>query len=131
MTFDDAQKGGEPARTRPSGRRRRARQEPEQSREADDGARSESVGPQAAGISFDQLTRKVEKWIEVDEDREVPATKRELPPIEALEPSTFVRWRFKGTLMKMYAGQRYSFVFETDAAPSYWNPADSAWCCRR
>jgi hypothetical protein len=25
---------------------------------------------------------------------------------------------------KLYPGQRYSFVFETDAAPLYWNPAD-------
>jgi hypothetical protein len=80
----------------------------------------------AAGISFEQLTRKVEKWIDVDEEREVPATKRELPPIEAVEPPTFVRWRFTGTLVKMHPGQRYSFLFETDAAPSYWNPADQA-----
>ena len=26
--------------------------------------------------------------------------------------------------MNMWPGQRYSFVFETDAAPSYWNPID-------
>lgn len=78
----------------------------------------------AAGISFDQLTRKVEKWIDVEEDREVPVTKPEPPPIEAVEPPTFVRWKFKGTSVKLYSGQRYSFVFETDAAPSYWNPAD-------
>jgi hypothetical protein len=78
----------------------------------------------AAGISFDQLTRKVEKWIEIDEEREVPAKKPELPPIAAVEPPTFVRWKFKGTTVSLYAGQRYSFVFETDAAPSYWNPAD-------
>src|SRR5437660_8273019 len=24
----------------------------------------------------------------------------------------------------MHPGQRYSFVFETDASPSYWNPAE-------
>ncbi len=78
----------------------------------------------AAGISFDQLTRKVEKWTEVDELREAPAKKREQPPIEAVEPPTFVRWKFTGTTVRLYPGQRYSFVFETDAAPSYWNPAD-------
>lgn len=78
----------------------------------------------AAGISFDQLTRKVEKWIDVEEDREVPTIKPEPPPIEAVEPPTFVRWKFKGTSVNLYPGQRYSFVFETDAAPSYWNPAD-------
>ncbi len=78
----------------------------------------------AAGISFDQLTRKVEKWTEAEESKEVPAIKRELPPIEAVEPPTFVRWKFAGTAVKLYPEQRYSFVFETDAAPSYWNPAD-------
>ena len=44
MTFDGAQQGGEPARTRPSWRRRRARHEPDQSREAD-----ESRGPDPSG----------------------------------------------------------------------------------
>jgi hypothetical protein len=78
----------------------------------------------AAGISFEQLTRKVEKWTEVEESHEVHASKREQPPIEAVEPPTFVRWKFTGTSVKLYPGQRYSFVFETDAAPSYWNPAD-------
>lgn len=78
----------------------------------------------AAGVSFEQLTRKVEKWTEVEEDREVSAGKPEPPPIEAVEPPTFVRWKFAGTNIRLYPGQRYSFVFETDAAPSYWNPAD-------
>src|SRR5262249_42597428 len=46
----------------------------------------------AAGISFEQLTRKIEKWTEVEEDQEGPVKKLEkpeLPPIEALEPPTF------------------------------------------
>jgi hypothetical protein len=50
--------------------------------------------------------------------------KHDLPPIEAVEPPTFVRWKFAGTNVKLFPGQRYSFVFETDAAPSYWNPGD-------
>lgn len=79
----------------------------------------------AAGINFEQLTRNVEKWIDVEEEQKVPA-KPVLQPIAAVEPPTFVRWRFKGTLMKMHPGQRYSFLFETDAAPSYWNPADQS-----
>jgi hypothetical protein len=80
----------------------------------------------AAGISFDQLTRKVEKWTEVEEEQKVPATRDrpEPPPIEAAEPPTFVRWKFAGPSVKLYPGQRYSYIFETDAAPSYWNPAD-------
>jgi hypothetical protein len=78
----------------------------------------------AAGISFEQLTRKVEKWTEVEEVKPAPASKRELPPIEAKEPPTFVRWRFAGDNVKLYPGQHYSFVFETDAHPSYWNPGD-------
>jgi len=78
----------------------------------------------AAGISFEQLTRKVEKWTEVEEEQEVRANRPEPPPIEAVEPPTFVRWKFTGTNVKLWPGQRYSFVFETDAAPHYWNPAD-------
>jgi hypothetical protein len=82
----------------------------------------------AAGISFEQLTRKVEKWTEVEEDKDVSARRKheriEPPPIESVEPPTFVRWKFAGTGVKLYPGQRYSFVFETDAPPSYWNPAD-------
>ena len=78
----------------------------------------------AAGISFEQLTRKVEKWTEVEETQKVTARKIEPPPIEAVEPPTFVRWKFTGTNVKLYPSQRYSFVFETDAAPSYWSPED-------
>jgi hypothetical protein len=78
----------------------------------------------AAGINFEQLTRKVEKWRTIEEDREVSVRKPELPPIEAVEPPTFVRWKFKGVTVKLYPSQRYSFVFESDAAPSYWDPAD-------
>src|SRR5207244_2433743 len=48
----------------------------------------------------------------------------EPPPIEAVEPPTYVRWKFAGTSVRLWPGQRYSFVFETDASPSYWNPAD-------
>lgn len=78
----------------------------------------------AAGVSFEQLTKKVEKWTEVEEAKDAPATKTEPIPIEAVEPPTFVRWKFKGETVKLYPGQRYSFVFETDAAPSYWDPAN-------
>lgn len=78
----------------------------------------------AAGMSFEQLTRKVEKWVDVEEEKQVSATRRELPPIEAKEPPTFVRWRFSGESIKLFPGQRYSYLFETDAAPSYWSPED-------
>lgn len=78
----------------------------------------------AAGISFEQLTRKVEKWTETEEEKEVRASRPEPPPIDAVEPPTFVRWKFTGTNVKLWPGQRYSFVFETDAAPQYWNAAD-------
>jgi len=80
----------------------------------------------AAGVSFEQLTRKVEKWVVAEEEQKVPAIRRVLPPIEAVEPPTFVRWKFAGTTIRMSPGQRYSFVFETDAAPSYWNPGDQS-----
>src|SRR5207248_1024617 len=80
----------------------------------------------AAGINFDQLVRKVEKWIDVDEEKEVRVTRPEPPPIAAVEPPTFIHWRFAGTLMKMHPGQRYSFLFETDAQPKYWDLANPA-----
>lgn len=80
----------------------------------------------AAGISFEQLTKKVEKWTEVEQTKEVSVTKTEPAPIEAVEPPTFVRWKFKGEIVRLFPGQRYSFVFETDAAPSYWDPANQA-----
>jgi hypothetical protein len=80
----------------------------------------------AAGISFEQLTRKVERWVDIEETRDAPGTKPELPPIEAVEPPTFVRWKFGGISVKLHPGQRYSFLFETDASPAYWNPGDQA-----
>jgi hypothetical protein len=80
----------------------------------------------AAGLSFEQMIRKVEKWVEVEEEMKAPVQKRELVPIAAVEPPTFVRWRFNGTVVKLHPGQRYSYLFETDASPSYWNPADPA-----
>lgn len=78
----------------------------------------------AAGISFEQLTRRVEKWADVEEEQETTAGRPEPPPIEPVEPPTFVRWKFKRPEIKLHPGQRYSYVFETDASPSYWNPAD-------
>jgi hypothetical protein len=78
----------------------------------------------AAGVSFEQLTRKVEKWVDVEEEREERATKPEPPPIAPQEPPTFIRWKFGGTTLKLYPGQRHSAVFETDAPPSYWTPGD-------
>jgi hypothetical protein len=38
----------------------------------------------AAGISFNQLARKVEKWTDGEYEREVRATRPEPPPIERL-----------------------------------------------
>lgn len=80
----------------------------------------------AAGISFEQLTRKVEKWVTIEEEKKVPVGPKEPVPIEAHEPPTFIRWKFAGTEAKLHPGQRYSFVFETDAAKSYWKPEDLA-----
>lgn len=80
----------------------------------------------SAGISFEQLTRKVEKWKEVEEERPATAIKPEPPPIPSQEPPTFVRWKFTGTQIQMYPGQRHSGVFETDARPDYWKADDQA-----
>ncbi|HXA16714.1 MAG TPA: hypothetical protein VN380_06975 [Thermoanaerobaculia bacterium] len=94
---------------------------------ADDGESISTLIKQylkSAGISFEQLTRKVEKWVEVDVDKDGPALRPEPPPIEAVEPPTFVRWKFVGTTVKLYPGQRYSYLFETDASPACWNPGD-------
>lgn len=80
-----------------------------------------------AGISFEQITRKVKKWVDVEEDRPARALNKDLAPITSVEPPTFVRWRLagsNGSTVKLHPGQKYSFVFETDAYPAYWNPAD-------
>lgn len=76
------------------------------------------------GVSFEQFKHRLVKWTEVDVEKEVPVSKPQPAPIEPQEPPTFVRWKFGGTVIKLYPGQKYSYVFETDAAPSYWNPAD-------
>lgn len=80
----------------------------------------------AVGISFDQMTRKVEKWVDAEEERKAPVPRPPLPPIESVEPPTFVRWRFKGEKLTLYPGQKHSAVFETDAAPIYWDPINQA-----
>ena len=80
----------------------------------------------AAGVSFEQLVRKVEKWVEVDEERPSGRIKPELVPIVAQEPPTFVRWRFKGTSFSLHPGDKYAFTFETDAPAFYWLPGDPA-----
>lgn len=82
-----------------------------------------------AGINFDQLTKKVQKWTDVEEEIEAEAKKKrntptELPPIPAVDPPTFARWRIQREAITLYPGQRYSYVFETDAPPSYWTPDD-------
>jgi len=79
-----------------------------------------------AGIEFDKFIRRMEIWKEVEEDGEGPSkpVPVEPPPIEAQNPPTFIRWKFSGTSARMYPGQKYSWVFETDAPPDFWNDAD-------
>ena len=90
----------------------------------------------AAGLSFEQMIRKVEKWVEIDEERPGRATRQELIPIAASEPPTFVRWRFKGTVFNLYPGQRHAFLFETDAGAIVLEPCrpcrlqDQSHCAR-
>jgi len=82
------------------------------------------------GLDFDKFTKRIQHWKELEEQKEVPTggpgPKEEPPPIEAQEPPTFIRWRFKGDTARMYPGQKYSWVFETDAPAHYWNDADPA-----
>jgi len=77
-----------------------------------------------AGVSFDQITRKVEKWADVSESQQGAAPKKELLPIQWQEHPTFVRWKFAGPVLRLYPGQRHSAVFETDAPPAFWNAVD-------
>jgi hypothetical protein len=80
----------------------------------------------AAGVSFEQLTQRIEKWTETDQEQPGvgPKPRPEPPPIPAQEPPTFVRWKFAHETLKMYPGQRHSAVFETDARPDYWRADD-------
>jgi hypothetical protein len=78
----------------------------------------------AAGINFDHLTRKVEKWTNEFQEKSGSKRKSELPPITPEEPPTMIRWMFTGESVKLSPGQKYSPVFETNAPPAYWNPED-------
>jgi hypothetical protein len=78
----------------------------------------------ASGVSFEQLTRKLEKWTEVEEERPGRRERPEPPPIEAHDPPTFVRWKFGSGTATVFPGQRASFIFETDAPSRFWNPGD-------
>lgn len=78
----------------------------------------------SAGVNFDHITHKVRKLIEAEESRPGKNSKSELPPIASVDPPTFVRWKFQGDKIKLSPGQRYSYFFETDAAPHYWDMSD-------
>lgn len=85
-----------------------------------------------AGVSLDTMTRKVKEKIDIEEETtgEGPVARkqksREAPvppaPIAAVDNPTFLRWRLLTRNVKMYPGQRYSWVFETDAPAPIWNP---------
>jgi len=81
-----------------------------------------------SGLDFDKFTKRLQQWRELEEEKDtkVTAVGLEPPPIEAQEPPTFIRWRFRNEIAKMYPGQKYSWLFETDAPPHYWNDADPA-----
>jgi hypothetical protein len=80
-----------------------------------------------AGIEFEKFVKRIQVWKEIEEEGEGP-TKPEKPaaepPIEAQEPPTYIKWKFKGASARMWPGQKYSWLFETDAPPHYWNDAD-------
>jgi hypothetical protein len=78
------------------------------------------------GIPFETITRRMETWRKVEEEREEHTVggKDPPPPIVAQDPPTFIKWKFKSEPARMYPGQKYSWLFETDAPPSYWDPKD-------
>ncbi|MBA3464253.1 MAG: hypothetical protein H0T46_30135 [Deltaproteobacteria bacterium] len=79
-----------------------------------------------AGIEFDKFIKRMEIWKTIEEEGDGPSKKTppELVPIKAVEPPTYIQWKFKGESVKMWPGQKYSWLFETDAPPHYWNDAD-------
>ena len=82
-----------------------------------------------SGLDFDKFTKRIQQWMEVEEEKDQKTKPEDLepPPIEAKEPPTFIRWRFKSQgPARMLPGQKYSWVFETDAPSHYWNDADPA-----
>jgi hypothetical protein len=81
-----------------------------------------------SGLDFEKFLSRIRQWKEVEEEKEISTKREQLdpPPIEAQEPPTFIRWRFKSETARMHPGQRYSWVFETDAPSHYWNDADPA-----
>ena len=48
--------------------------------------------------------------------------KAPLEPIPINDPPTMINWRITHPEIHMYPGQRYSWTFETDAPPQYWDP---------
>jgi hypothetical protein len=80
------------------------------------------------GFSFETAARVIKRTRDVFEEQEADRQvgDRNLPPIQAKEPPTFVRWRTPpGRTIKVYPGKRTSFLLETDAHQSYWDPTDA------
>lgn len=72
-------------------------------------------------------TRKVPGWEQVEREVDDGRRKPKKPkPIPSQIPPTILRWAVKRPMVKMWPGQRYSFVLETDAPPDWYQPDDPA-----
>lgn len=86
---------------------------------------------QKQDIKFNTLqrkrTRKVAAWQDIEREVEDGRDEPKKPkPIPSKIPPTFLRWAVKRPMVKMWPGQRYSFVLETDAPPDWYQPDDPA-----
>ena len=81
------------------------------------------------GMTFQTITqrrtRQILGWKDVERDVDDGLKKRKPPkPIPSKIPPTILRWALKRPMVKMWPGQKYSFVLETDAPEDWYTPED-------
>lgn len=80
---------------------------------------------QKTDLQFPKLTHKGKKRVRILEDRVVPGGSKKDPPAPIKEelPPRLLQWALEKKVVKMYPGQSYSWVLETSAPASWWQPA--------
>lgn len=83
------------------------------------------------GMDFERYTKKVERAVQIDDETKIVRGSNERQPIAPKDPPTFIRWAVKNgktdpsgqglPTVTLYPGQKYSWIFETDAPDKFWN----------